>query len=86
MKPSRKLIRNSPFLFKHFRDVANSFVQYSDHSSMHSAHLLMNKREFVHILVWCLDGIMNILEGHVQEQGLFWVMLIQNLLYPLMKS
>lgn len=75
-----------PFLFKHFGDVANSFVQNISHACMDPPHFLFNKVVFVHIGIWCLNGTVHILEGHVQKQWLFWVMKVDYLFHSLKET
>ena len=75
-----------PFFFKHFRDVAYSFVQNISHAGVNSSHPLVNEIVFVHVLIWSLNWIVHILEGHVQEKRLFWVMGIDYLFHSLMKQ
>ena len=77
---------NVPFFFEHFGDVAYSFVQYIGHTGMDSSHLLVNIVVFFHVFIRSLNGIVHILECHVKEEWLLWVMGLNYLFYSLISQ
>lgn len=78
--------RNVPFFFEHFGNVAYSFVQYIGHTGMDSSHLLVNKVVFFHVFIRSLNGIVHILECHIKEEWLLWVMSMNYLFYSLINQ
>ena len=77
---------NVPFFFEHFCNVAYSFVEYIGHTGMDSSHLLVNKVVFFHVFIRSLNGIVHILECHVKEEWLLWVMGLNYLFYSLINQ